>query len=170
VATPVSLKRIQRSGAGSNQARDAQAVKVWEDGWDTFIPFLAFGPTTRKLLYTTNAIESLNYQLVNCIFCGLTRPTSVGDVISKWVRYALNPTSSVTVRAEPGEVTAHMQHMVVTLHSMVCEVCNNGWMHDLEERAKPFLKPLLTNKHGADLDLTQQRDLARWAVMKGPAH
>ena len=26
-------------------------------------PFLAFGPATRKLLYTTNSIESLNYQL-----------------------------------------------------------------------------------------------------------
>jgi transposase-like protein len=40
-----------------------QAVRVWEDAWDTFIPFLAFGPATRKLLYTTNSIESLNYQL-----------------------------------------------------------------------------------------------------------
>lgn len=105
-------------------------------------------------------------QLVNCMFCGLTRPASIEDVIPKWVRYALNPTSGVTVRAEPGDVTARMQHLVVTLHGMVCEVCNNGWMHDLEERVKPFLKPLLTNKHSADLDLTQQRDLARWAVMK----
>jgi putative transposase len=36
---------------------------VWEDAWSQFIPFLAFGPATRKLLYTTNSIESLNYQL-----------------------------------------------------------------------------------------------------------
>jgi putative transposase len=40
-----------------------QAVRVWEDAWSQFIPFLAFGPATRKLLYTTNSIESLNYQL-----------------------------------------------------------------------------------------------------------
>jgi hypothetical protein len=105
-------------------------------------------------------------QLVTCIFCGLTRPTSIEDVIPKWVRYVLDPTSSVTVRAEPGAATAKMQHLVVTLHGMVCEVCNNGWMHNLEEKVKPFLKPLLVNKHGADLDLAQQRDLARWAVMK----
>jgi putative transposase len=39
------------------------AAKVFEDAWDSFTPFLAFGPATRKLLYTTNAIESLNYQL-----------------------------------------------------------------------------------------------------------
>jgi transposase-like protein len=40
-----------------------QAVRVWEDAWDSFTPFLAFSPAVRKLLYTTNAIESLNYQL-----------------------------------------------------------------------------------------------------------
>jgi len=40
-----------------------QAVRVWEQAWDTFTPFLAFSPAVRRLLYTTNAIESLNYQL-----------------------------------------------------------------------------------------------------------
>ena len=40
-----------------------QAAKVFEDAWDAFTPFLAFSPAVRKLLYTTNAIESLNYQL-----------------------------------------------------------------------------------------------------------
>ncbi len=40
-----------------------QAVRVWEQAWDAFIPFLAFSPAVRRLLYTTNSIESLNYQL-----------------------------------------------------------------------------------------------------------
>jgi putative transposase len=40
-----------------------QSVRVFEDAWDAFTPFLAFSPGVRKLLYTTNAIESLNYQL-----------------------------------------------------------------------------------------------------------
>jgi putative transposase len=40
-----------------------QAAKVWEAAWDRFTPFLAFTPAVRKMLYTTNAIESLNYQL-----------------------------------------------------------------------------------------------------------
>lgn len=39
------------------------AVSTWENAWDRFIPFLAFGPATRKAIYTTNSIESLNYQL-----------------------------------------------------------------------------------------------------------
>ena len=40
-----------------------QAVRVWENAWDRFTPFLAFTPLVRKLLYTTNSIESLNYRL-----------------------------------------------------------------------------------------------------------
>ena len=40
-----------------------QAARVWEDAWEEFTPFLAFTPGVRKLLYTTNGIESLNYQL-----------------------------------------------------------------------------------------------------------
>jgi transposase-like protein len=40
-----------------------QAVRIWENAWERVTPFLAFTPPVRKLLYTTNAIESLNYQL-----------------------------------------------------------------------------------------------------------
>jgi putative transposase len=39
------------------------AVAVWERAWERFTPFLAFHPAVRKIIYTTNAIESLNYQL-----------------------------------------------------------------------------------------------------------
>nr|WP_255315568.1 transposase [Trueperella pecoris] len=42
---------------------ESATVAAWERAWDRFIPFLAFGPATRKAIYTTNAIESLNYQL-----------------------------------------------------------------------------------------------------------
>jgi len=104
--------------------------------------------------------------MVTCIFCGQYREASIEDVVSKWVRYALDPTSSVVIRAEPTGATAQQQHLVVTLRDMVCEVCNTGWMHDLEELVKPYVKPMLTNKNGVDLDRARQRDLARWAVMK----
>jgi putative transposase len=39
------------------------AVATWEKAWERFIPFLAFPPELRKIIYTTNSIESLNYQL-----------------------------------------------------------------------------------------------------------
>ena len=39
------------------------AVAVWERAWDRFTPFLAFPAEIRKIIYTTNAIESFNYQI-----------------------------------------------------------------------------------------------------------
>ena len=38
-------------------------VATWENAWERFIPFLAFPPELRRIIYTTNSIESLNYQL-----------------------------------------------------------------------------------------------------------
>ena len=38
-------------------------VTTWENAWERFIPFLEFPPAVRRIIYTTNAIESLNYQL-----------------------------------------------------------------------------------------------------------
>jgi len=38
-------------------------VRTFEDAWDRFTPFLAFPPMLRRVIYTTNSIESLNFQL-----------------------------------------------------------------------------------------------------------
>jgi hypothetical protein len=37
-------------------------VATWLSAWERFIPFLEFHPALRRVIYTTNAIESLNYQ------------------------------------------------------------------------------------------------------------
>lgn len=39
------------------------SVAVWERAWPEFIPFLDYPPELRKVVYTTNLIESINYQL-----------------------------------------------------------------------------------------------------------
>ena len=39
------------------------AVKTWTTRWNEIMPFLAYPKEIRRILYTTNAIESLNYQL-----------------------------------------------------------------------------------------------------------
>ena len=36
------------------------SIRVFEDAWTKFVPFLAFPPMLRRVIYTTNAIESLN--------------------------------------------------------------------------------------------------------------
>jgi len=38
-------------------------IKAFRDAWERFVPFLAFPPALRRVIYTTNSIESLNYQL-----------------------------------------------------------------------------------------------------------
>jgi putative transposase len=38
-------------------------VKSWRTAWDRVIPFFAFPPEVRRVIYTTNAIESLNARL-----------------------------------------------------------------------------------------------------------
>ena len=43
--------------------RHPSAIAVWERAWDRFTPFLEFPPEIRKIIYTTNAIESLNFQI-----------------------------------------------------------------------------------------------------------
>jgi len=38
-------------------------VKVWRGAWEQFTPFLRFPPEIRKVVYTTNLVESINFQL-----------------------------------------------------------------------------------------------------------
>jgi putative transposase len=38
-------------------------AKSWRNHWERVIPFFAFPPEIRKIIYTTNAIESVNMSL-----------------------------------------------------------------------------------------------------------
>jgi putative transposase len=42
-------------------------VNAWRDNWEYVIPFLAFPPDVRRVVYTTNPIEALNRQLRKAI-------------------------------------------------------------------------------------------------------
>jgi putative transposase len=39
------------------------AVAVWRNAWSDFIPFLDYSSELRLIVYTTNAIESINFQI-----------------------------------------------------------------------------------------------------------
>ena len=43
--------------------KNPTVAKAFERAWEQFIPFLAFPPELRRVIYTTNSIESLNYQM-----------------------------------------------------------------------------------------------------------
>ena len=38
-------------------------VRLWRENWEQVIPFLGFPAEIRKVIYTTNAVESLNMSL-----------------------------------------------------------------------------------------------------------
>ena len=58
-AAAQALDDFEAGWGGSYEA----IVDLWRRHWDRFTPFLEFDPAVRKIIYTTNAIESLNYQL-----------------------------------------------------------------------------------------------------------
>lgn len=58
-AAGVELDKFETAWGGRYPA----IVELWRRNWQRFIPFLDFDPAIRRIIYTTNAIESLNYQL-----------------------------------------------------------------------------------------------------------
>jgi putative transposase len=59
-AAKVELDTFAASELGK---RYPNTIATFTNAWDRFTPFLAFPPELRKVIYTTNSIESLNYQL-----------------------------------------------------------------------------------------------------------
>src|SRR5436190_5020652 len=64
-------------GAAASEALDAfdhkwgaqlpPVAKAWPENWEYVIPFMAFPPDVRRVVYTTNPIEALNRQLRKAI-------------------------------------------------------------------------------------------------------
>lgn len=71
-AMVVALQRIYRSATAEEAQGELDAletewgskyravVRLWRENWGNIIPFFQFLPEVRKVIYTTNAIESLN--------------------------------------------------------------------------------------------------------------
>jgi putative transposase len=77
------------------------AVAVWERAWDRFTPFLAFPPEIRKIIYTTNAIESFNYQIRKIIKNRGQFPTD--DAVIKLIWLAIVDIEDKRARAREAE-------------------------------------------------------------------
>ena len=92
--------------------------EVWEDAWDAFTPFLAFSPAVRKLLYTHQQHESLNYQLRKVTKARGHFPTDDAVVKLLWLaiiniedkrareRVATLPTYGTAEQSTPGGAAA----------------------------------------------------------------
>ena len=58
---------LDRFEAGPYGERYVAVVASWRRRWEEVIPFFAFSPAVRRILYTTNAIESLHSQVRRAI-------------------------------------------------------------------------------------------------------
>lgn len=54
---------LEKFAATELGQKNPNTIRVFEDAWTRFVPFLEFPPMLRRVIYTTNSIESLNYQL-----------------------------------------------------------------------------------------------------------
>ena len=63
-----ALDEFEVSELGEKYPR---SVKVWRDAWARFVPFLQFPPAARKVIYTTNSIESFNNEVPRVLFLGI---------------------------------------------------------------------------------------------------
>jgi putative transposase len=61
------------------------ALAVWERAWDRFTPFLEYGPALRKVLYTTNAIESFNREMRKVLKTRTQFPNDDSVVKTLWL-------------------------------------------------------------------------------------
>lgn len=112
-----------------------------------------------------------------CIFCRKNdSEPSKEDVFARWIAREWPGHKKAkfnTVGGRFGDDGKPMEHADIVEYGSVgnmgllthgpCKRCNNTWMSDLENAAKPIMKPMM---HGVDSTLTtdQQLILTKWAV------
>ena len=69
----------------------SSAFKIWEENWDTICPFFQFSESIRKIMYTTNTIESLNRQ-----FRKFTKTKSVFPTDLSLLKYLYLATKNIS--------------------------------------------------------------------------
>ena len=95
------------------------AIKSWEDNWDNLITFLAFPEYIRKIMYTTNAIESLNSQLRKVTKTKLIFPTD--ESLMKMLYLAVEKIGKRWTRVYP-----NWDMVISQLNILFGEVLNQG--------------------------------------------
>ena len=61
--TEVVLVELEAFAQGPWGEKFPSVAAAWRRAWDRVIPFFAFPPAIRRVIYTTNAIESINARL-----------------------------------------------------------------------------------------------------------
>lgn len=124
------------------------AVMTWRNAWDRFIPFLAFPPALRKVVYTTNAIESLNYQLRKVTKNRGHFPNDAAAVKLLWLAICNIEDKRALARAkeQARNATRGKNTRTITGGRLVEGASTTGWNQALQhfalafpERVEPYL-------------------------------
>jgi putative transposase len=99
-------------------------VAAWERAWDRFVPFLAFAPEVRRVIYTTNSIESLNYQLRKIIKNRGQFPND--DAVTKLLWLAILDIEDKRADARAKEKGAHRNNRKAPGH-LIEGASTHGW-------------------------------------------
>lgn len=86
-------------------------VAAWRRAWTQVIPFFAFPPDVRRVIYTTNALESVHARLRKIIKTRGHFPTD--DAATKLIWLALRNITATWVRAAPTWKTAMNQFAIL---------------------------------------------------------
>ena len=62
-STEAAAELLEAFAAGPRGTRFSMIAPAWRRAWEHVVPFLAFPPEIRRVIYATNAIESLNMLL-----------------------------------------------------------------------------------------------------------
>lgn len=112
--------------------RYPDTVGVWERAWERFIPFLAFPPALRRVIYTTNSTESLNYQLRKVTKNRGHFPNDVAAIKLLWLAICNIEDHRATERAKETGAPANKRKAKGRL---VQEQVTNNWKQALAQLA-----------------------------------
>lgn len=91
IYTAINAEEAERALEAFDQkwgSRLPVITQAWRESWDYVIPFLAFEPEVRRIIYTTNAIEALNRQLRKAVKTKGHFPTE--DAVRKLLYLAIH--------------------------------------------------------------------------------
>jgi hypothetical protein len=111
---------------------------------------------------------------VSCVFCGST-PITKEHVWPQWLQKVFpgHEKGTSILAKDVGEMAAPKVwagKMFDATVGVVCESCNNGWMNDTENDAKPYVSLMGPGKQEVKLDPEAQRKVATWCVLRTFMH
>ena len=109
-----------------------------------------------------------------CVFCGQFAPMTKEHIWGEWIRqyvpsgankhYLKDVEVNKAGQEEHVSITQRNGSAIGSYRKIVCDKCNNAFLSRIQNRAKPFLIPLLEGRRTA-LVAKAQTAIATWATM-----